>query len=140
LGKLVSEGRKQEFAAFGWEPEEVPDPQDEATFTRSRLRWDEIAEPEHAGVLAWYRELIALRRSVPDFVSGNVEVEFSEEAGWLKLRRGRLLVAFSIAPEPMRLPVERRAQLLLRSSDQVSLEADSLTLASDSVAVLRILT
>jgi hypothetical protein len=77
---------------------------------------------------------------VPDFVSGNVEVEFSEEAGWLKLRRGRLLVAFSIAPEPMRLPVERRAQLLLRSSDQVSLEADSLTLASDSVAVLRILT
>ena len=140
LGKLVSEGRKQEFAAFGWEPEEVPDPQDEATFTRSRLRWDEIAEPEHAGVLAWYRELIALRRSVPDFVSGNVEVEFSEEAGWLKLSRGRLLVAFSIAPEPVRLPTPKRAQLLLKSSEDVSLGAGSLTLASDSVAVLRILT
>ncbi|HEU4981669.1 MAG TPA: malto-oligosyltrehalose trehalohydrolase [Acidobacteriaceae bacterium] len=139
LGKLVSEGRKQEFAAFGWNPEEVPDPQDEATFTRSRLRWDEIAEPEHAGVLAWYRELIALRRSVPDFVSGNVEVEFSEEAGWLKLRRERLLIAFSIAPEPVRLPIPKRAQLLLKSSEEVSLEAGSLELAPDSVAVLRIL-
>jgi maltooligosyltrehalose trehalohydrolase len=139
LGKLVSEGRKQEFAAFGWKPEEVPDPQDEATFTRSRLRWDEISEPEHAGVLAWYRELIALRRSVPDFVSGNVEVEFSEEAGWLKLSRGRLLVAFSIAPEPVRLPIQKRAQLLLKSSEEVSLEAGSLMLAPDSVAVLRIL-
>jgi len=140
LGKLVSEGRKQEFAAFGWKPEEVPDPQDEATFTRSRLRWNEISEPEHAGVLAWYRELIALRRSVPDFVSGNVEVEFSEEAGWLKLSRGRLLVAFSIAPEPVRLPIQKRAQLLLKSSEEVSLESKSLTLAADSVAVLRILT
>ncbi len=140
LGKLVSEGRKQEFAAFGWKPEEVPDPQDETTFTRSRLRWDEIAGPEHAGVLAWYRELIALRRSVPDFISGNVDVEFSEEAGWLMLRRGRLLVAFSIAPKSVHLPMPERAQLLLKSSEEVSLEADSLTLTPDSVAVLRILT
>jgi hypothetical protein len=76
---------------------------------------------------------------VPDFVSGNVEVEFSEEAGWLKLRRGRLLIAFSIAPEPVRLPIPKRAQLLLKSSEEVSLEAGSLELAPDSVAVLRIL-
>ncbi len=49
LGRLVSEGRKKEFAAFGWKPEEIPDPQDAATFARSRLNWDEIAEPDHAG-------------------------------------------------------------------------------------------
>lgn len=137
LGKLVSEGRKQEFAAFGWRPEEIPDPQDESTFARSRLRWNEIAEPEHAGVLAWYRELIALRRSVPDFISGNVEVDFSEDAGWLTLRRGRFLIAFSLALGPICLAVPAGAQLLLKSSNQVSLEPESLTLAPGSVAILR---
>jgi len=137
LGKRISEGRKQEFATFGWKPEEIPDPQDETTFSRSRLRWDEIAQPAHAGVLAWYRELIALRQSVPDFISGNVEVDFSEEAGWLKLGRGRFLIAFSIATQPVRVKVPARAQLVLKSSGEVSLEPESLTLTPDSVVILR---
>ena len=37
----VSEGRRKEFAAFGWDPSSVPDPQAAETFERSRLRWDE---------------------------------------------------------------------------------------------------
>ena len=44
LGKLVSEGRKKEFAAFGWNPDEIPDPQDEQTFLRSKLNWNEQAQ------------------------------------------------------------------------------------------------
>ena len=50
-----------EFAAFGWDPADVPDPQDPATFERSRLDWAEPRKDRHADLLAWYRELIALR-------------------------------------------------------------------------------
>jgi maltooligosyltrehalose trehalohydrolase len=138
LGRLVSEGRKKEFGAFGWKPEEIPDPQDEATFAQSRLNWDEISQPEHAGVLGWYRELIALRRSAEEFVSGNVEVDFSEKDQWLILRRGDFLIGCSIAEGEVRLAVPERAEMVLRSSDEVSVERGTLTLVPDSVAVLRL--
>ena len=64
LGKAVAEGRRREFAAFGWN-REVPDPQDSGTFERSKLDWDEVDEPYHRGMLEWYRGLIALRRRLP---------------------------------------------------------------------------
>ena len=38
LGERIAAGRRQEFARFGWQSE-VPDPQDAATFARSRLNW-----------------------------------------------------------------------------------------------------
>jgi maltooligosyltrehalose trehalohydrolase len=40
----------------------VPDPQAEATFLRSKLRWEERDTGEHAGVLRLYRDLLDLRR------------------------------------------------------------------------------
>ena len=46
--------------------EHAPDPTDPATRTASVLRWDERALPPHAEMLAWYRELIALRRAHPN--------------------------------------------------------------------------
>ena len=137
LGKLVSEGRKKEFAAFGWRPEEVPDPQDETTFLQSRLDWREITEPEHAGMLGWYREVIALRRLNPDFVDGRVAVDFNEEEGWLALMRGRFLVALNTGAEAVRLEVPEDAGILLRSSEDILLEGAKLTLVPDSVAVLK---
>jgi maltooligosyltrehalose trehalohydrolase len=68
LGALVSEGRRREFryfAAFG-EPAAqslIPDPQDRATFQRSRLDWSERTSPVHAACLALYIELLRLRRT-----------------------------------------------------------------------------
>ncbi len=44
MAKLVSEGRKKEFAAFGWDEAQIPNPEDPRTFTSSRLNWDEIHE------------------------------------------------------------------------------------------------
>ena len=32
LAKAVREGRRKEFAAFGWKPEDIPDPQAPETF------------------------------------------------------------------------------------------------------------
>src|SRR5439155_1099045 len=60
LGRLVSEGRRKEFAAFGWQPADVPDPQDRATFDRSVLDWAELDKDPHAGLLEWHRALVAL--------------------------------------------------------------------------------
>ena len=43
LAQAVAEGRKAEFAAHGWDAADVPDPQDEATFLRSKLDWEQRA-------------------------------------------------------------------------------------------------
>lgn len=61
LIEAVRKGRKEEFAAFGWN--EVPDPYDEQAFLRSRLDWSLIDKGEHATLLALYRALLGLRRT-----------------------------------------------------------------------------
>jgi maltooligosyltrehalose trehalohydrolase len=58
IQKAVSEGRLREFAQFGWS--DVPDPQDSATFERSRLQW--LRGAENLEMLEWYRTLLQLRR------------------------------------------------------------------------------
>jgi maltooligosyltrehalose trehalohydrolase len=47
----VREGRRSEFAAFGWAPAEVPDPQEPPTYLRSRLDWRELEHEPHASIL-----------------------------------------------------------------------------------------
>lgn len=70
LGRLVTEGRRREFAHFtAFRGTEVPDPQAEATFRRSKLDWAEREAPEHRGVLAFYEALLRLRASHPVFRS-----------------------------------------------------------------------
>lgn len=64
LVAAVREGRKKEFAAFGWK-QEPPDPQAPETFERSRLDWSKPEGGRHAGTLDFYRRLIALRRAEP---------------------------------------------------------------------------
>jgi maltooligosyltrehalose trehalohydrolase len=62
LGRLVTEGRRAEFAGFtAFTSTEVPDPQDPATFLRSTLRWGERDAEPHAGLLRLYHELLELR-------------------------------------------------------------------------------
>ena len=68
LGKLVTEGRRKEFAGFAAfaDParrEQIPDPQAEATFERSVLKWEE--REAHAEVYDLYRTLLRLRRDDP---------------------------------------------------------------------------
>ena len=70
LGRLVTEGRRREFRKFTafTDPtarERIPDPQAEDTFRRSKLRWEETERMPHRGMLALYRELLALRRGEP---------------------------------------------------------------------------
>jgi maltooligosyltrehalose trehalohydrolase len=48
LARQVSEGRRREFAAFGWNPADIPDPEKKETFERSKLDWQEAGRGEHA--------------------------------------------------------------------------------------------
>ena len=68
LGKLVTEGRRKEFAGFAAfaDParrERIPDPQAASTFERSVLRWEE--REINAEVYELYRTLLGLRRDDP---------------------------------------------------------------------------
>ncbi|HLL00738.1 MAG TPA: malto-oligosyltrehalose trehalohydrolase [Myxococcaceae bacterium] len=66
LGRLVTEGRRKEFAGFTrFSGDAVPDPQALETFTRSRLDWSEAQRPPHAPVRVLYRELLRLRATEP---------------------------------------------------------------------------
>ena len=140
LGRLVSEGRRKEFAAFGWQAADIPDPQSPATFQRSKLHWSERTQPEHAAMLDWYRKLIALRRATPDLTDpdlSHVHVRCSEEGQWLVMARGSITVAFSLAAEPVPIEVPPGSQILLASAAEVQLADRSLTLPPDSVALLQ---
>jgi maltooligosyltrehalose trehalohydrolase len=138
LGRAVSNGRRSEFASFGWKPEDVPDPQDVATFERSKLDWSEVSEPSHADLLAWHTSLIALRRSVPgatDGDMGRVRVRFDEDDRWLVMEREALTVAVNLGDAERRVPVGG-GRLMLQSDPDVRLGEGTVTLPVDSVAVL----
>ncbi len=63
LIEAVRAGRRKEFAAFSWLGE-PPDPQDEATFGRSKLNDQLRLEPKHGKLRDFYRTLIGLRREI----------------------------------------------------------------------------
>ena len=63
LVEAVRRGRAEEFKDFQWSGT-PPDPQDEKTFTDSKLNWDLRTTGHHAQILALYRELLCLRRSL----------------------------------------------------------------------------
>ncbi|WP_405462080.1 malto-oligosyltrehalose trehalohydrolase [Streptomyces sp. NBC_00101] len=107
LAEAVRNGRRREFGAHGWAEEDIPDPQDPATRDRSCLDWAEPERAPHDRLRAWYRELIALRRAVPDLYDpdlASVKVAFDEEARWLALRRGDVRIAVNLADRPVAVP------------------------------------
>jgi maltooligosyltrehalose trehalohydrolase len=117
LGEATAKGRIEEFAKMGWDPAVVPDPQDPDTFTRSKLDWSE-PYPEsgdagrHARMLDLYRELIALRKRVPELTDPRFRetfVDFDEDDRWLVLSRGAVSVAVNFGTEAVELGIEGEA-------------------------------
>ena len=139
LARLVSEGRKREFSAFGWAPEMIPDPESPETYEASKLKWSEVNQPEHAQILEWYRALIRLRRTMPCFNNrgrGNVRVTFDEEAGWLRVERGTIIVLSNLGAAEKTFPVPKSSFLELASHKTVRIVESTISLPRDSVAVL----
>lgn len=122
LADAVRQGRRAEFTRHGWPPEAIPDPQDPATRRACVLDWDEPERPQHARLLTWYRDLIALRRRHHDLRSDDlrrvrVEVgpgsEPPADAGWVVVHRGTVHVLVNLGTEPTVLPGPPDGEVLL---------------------------
>jgi maltooligosyltrehalose trehalohydrolase len=140
IGRATAEGRKAEFAQHGWDADEVPDPQDPATFTRSKLDWSEVDREPHAHLLAVHRALIALRRAHPDLVDPDlsaVQVGWDDADRWLVVHRGSLRIVANLAGEPREIDLDVRAHdVLFASGELPTLSGTTVTLPAESAAVL----
>jgi maltooligosyltrehalose trehalohydrolase len=95
IAEATRKGRREEFAAFtAFSGEEIPDPQDPATFERSKL--------SHAGdpaLTELYRELLALRRELPREAKAN----WDESTRTLTVRRGNVTLIADFATKKAEL-------------------------------------
>ncbi len=137
LARNVREGRKREYASFleaeatakSSMTEGFADPQDEETFKRSKLVWSRLETEPHAGILRFYRDLIALRRSHAALSNCDkklTEVRHDDARQWITIARGSdegeaALLVCNLVQEALDVPVELRSdawRLLLWSEDE----------------------
>jgi maltooligosyltrehalose trehalohydrolase len=142
LREDVRRGRFEEFAEHGWDSAQVPDPNDEKTFLRSKLRWTEASDGWHTRLLHCYRSLITLRRAHPELTDpwlDHLGVDLDEQARWIVLHRGELEVALNLADEPAVAPLRRQpAGVLLSWSEQITLAEQGVKLAAEDFAVVSV--
>jgi len=139
LGRTVSEGRKREFAAFGWNAEDIPDPQASDSFNRSKLDWKEKEQEPHRSLFDWYRDLIGLRKGYEDLRDGRLDkvaVEFDERAQWLVMTRGAVRVACNFSGDSRQIVIPDGGQLKLKSDGSIQVLSDHLFLPAESVAII----
>jgi maltooligosyltrehalose trehalohydrolase len=97
IARATREGRRREFADFAQFDQEIPDPQDVATFERSKL-----SREQDPGLAALYRELLTARRQLPP---GDPEaIEFDEDARSLRVQRGPFEIVCNFAAQARRVP------------------------------------
>lgn len=118
LARAVTRGRRKEHKGFLGSGRKFQDPQDRSTFTNSRIDWEAPSQPDHAGTLRLYRDLIALRRANPALGVGGRQdspIEIDEDARWIRQNRkgtddslAEILVNFS--ESRVRVPVSPASQ------------------------------
>jgi maltooligosyltrehalose trehalohydrolase len=139
LARAVSEGRRREFADFGWQPDQVPDPQDPATFTRSKLDWDELRRGPHAEVLGWYRQLIRLRRTRPALSDPRLDrlsVAADEASGTIVVHRPPMSVLVNLGQQHHRFPTGPGQTVLAVSDQRIESHDGGLVVPPDAVALI----
>ena len=65
LVEAVRNGRREEFKSFDDFGGEVPDPQSEETFAKSKIDWERRSSREGQAALHWHTALLGLRREHP---------------------------------------------------------------------------
>jgi maltooligosyltrehalose trehalohydrolase len=135
LARAVSEGRRREFAAFGWPPDQVPDPQDAQTFHRSRLKWSELADEPHRSMFDWYRKLIQFRREHAELTSAEASATFDETDRTFVMHRPGVDVICNFGAQDARVAQPEARQIVLASANFIW-EAGELVVARDSVIVV----
>jgi maltooligosyltrehalose trehalohydrolase len=155
LVEAVRRGRREEFAAFGWEAEKaVPDPQDESTFLRSKPDHSRKSEEPHRTLLRLYQNLIRTRREYDLGDSAPRSVREIGDSALLVLRQAErsqqlMIFNFGKSPMPLNLPdISGTWRMVMNSADaswnspgydlpdQITLNADGLELSPYSFMVM----
>jgi maltooligosyltrehalose trehalohydrolase len=124
LGRAVRKGRMEEYDSFVRGEGETEstlggfsDPQAEVTFVRSKLDWESLTKSPHAEMLAFYRDLLALRRAhapLSNCDKSRTRVRFDEARRWLAVERGdesgaRALLLCNLSGEAQAVPAAEGA-------------------------------
>jgi maltooligosyltrehalose trehalohydrolase len=139
MADAVREGRKKEFAAFGWDPDEIPSPDETETFERSKLNWDEIHDGKHREMLEWVRKLIHLRRHTASLNDGDLnhlKAKFDQDKQWLAMDRGQVRVLFNLGKEAVELENPDGFCPLLSSPNDIQVVDRKVLLPPDSIVIL----
>ncbi|MGH3838495.1 MAG: DUF3459 domain-containing protein, partial [Pseudonocardiaceae bacterium] len=139
LREAIRRSRYAEFAEHGWDNADVPDPNDEQTFLRSRLDWSEPGTEPHATLLHIYRELITLRKSRPELSDPRLDrltVDVDIGAHALVLHRGALRVAVNLSAQPVTMTLDDRPTQVLLASGDATAAQDNVRLDGESFAVV----
>jgi maltooligosyltrehalose trehalohydrolase len=129
--------RVEEFARHGWDPRVVPDPQDPATFERSKLDWSELSHGRHAVLLDVYRQLALLRRALPELTDpafSSLGATADEETRVFTLRRGRVVIVINFSDAPVTVP--ESGTLLFTTPSAATVGADGTDLPAHAGLVL----
>jgi maltooligosyltrehalose trehalohydrolase len=141
LGSAVSEGRRFEFAAFGWEPSEIPDPQAMDTFVRSKLDWDEPGRNDHARILRWYATLVGLRKTTPELSDPrpeSINVSVDPDTSLLVVERGAVIVLANLGPAPSRFEFGGSFEIMAASRAGEETDGNTVTVSPDAAVIARV--
>ncbi len=112
LARLVTEGRRNEFARFARfnDPaarERIPDPSSIKTFETSRLDWNEISHADHQAWFRFYRDLLKIRcRHIVPRLSSSCSTKVEAHTGaslhlsWQFSDKSQLTLIANLQPEP----------------------------------------
>jgi maltooligosyltrehalose trehalohydrolase len=132
IAVATREGRRREFSAFAdFSAEEVPDPQAEETFMRSKLTRE--VDPK---VKSLYERLLAVRRELP--AGRDVDaVHCDASVPWLRVRRGPFTLACNFAADAATVPTEEAREIVLSTHDGARLDGGGVALPARAGALLR---
>jgi len=127
MRQSVAEGRKKEFAAFGFGGD-VPNPEDSETYEKSKLNWREQHDGKHAAMLDWVKALIQLRCNSVCLNDGDLhqlQVSSDEERRTLVLVRGEARIFVNFGEQPYTFALLESEKLVLTSREGVSVRDGS---------------
>jgi maltooligosyltrehalose trehalohydrolase len=128
IATATREGRRREFAYFDFDA--VPDPQDPATFERSKL----TREGEPAGIRELHATLLPARAEIG---YGDADaIDFDEHAGWLRVIRGGHVMLANFSQRDVHVPVEGTLETVV-ATHHATLEPGFVVLPPQSGALLK---
>lgn len=135
LAEAVKDGRRKEFPFV---EAEVPDPQAEETFLRSKLNWNEIRQQPHQEMLEWYRALIRLRNENLDQIrSSRISLGLAADKGLvINYQAGDLVVLANCENSQVKVSAPVNAKALLHNKN-FSHDGNNLIMPPASVIIFK---